>query len=378
MPIKKSPELEEDVLDIPESIDLEKEELKNRLDILEKYIKSQEPKKEIQNDFQEELEKPKRILFTINALDDENAQFEGAYIPGKAMVGEFKVIDELKCNESGDKYTTGFEYDELEYTSGLTGEALLNYQNEVRTARKWIERRERINLDCGNKEFWSKRKIKIEALGFIYDTDLSIDNLITYYNIIGGGFASIARSEEEARTNTTLVNNQRLYVSEQEEEAERGFSKKRTYIQANSALEDIMDNWSTEDALYLMYYLPIKKQLGYTTSTPKSQIINQLSDFVDGLDTKTEKTKRPKQFIEAAKMFEVQTTKDTLRTTALFNVALYYGFIHFHSKEKNYKNRSTGFEYGNSLDNAIKALQNPKNIEELSWLKNKVKEKWNN
>jgi hypothetical protein len=236
---------------------------------------------------------------------------------------------------------------------------------------------DKVNLDGKNVKYWERKRLKIESLDSIYDTDLSTDNLITYYNILGGGYQSIARSYDECKANRDLLG-QRLYISVQEEEAERGFEAKKSLIQANSILEKIMNDWTTEDALYLMYHLPIKKQLGYTKNTPKSLIISQLSDFIDGVDTKTEKKKRPRQFLESVKMFDTQSTKDTLRITALFNTALHYGFVHFHSKEKTYNNRSTGFEYGNSLDNAIKALQNPKNLDELSWLKAKVNDKWNN
>jgi hypothetical protein len=360
-------------------VDTEKESLKQRLALLEKYIlengriPSQEVQAPIVNDVKAPLQKPKRILFTINATQDEDAQHEGAWIPGKAVVSLFKFIDALKCNQYGTRYTTGFEYDEIENTSGLEGEELQNYIAEVRVARQWIERYYPANLSADNTDFWKNRYLKIEDFDHIYDTKDNLENLILYYNIMGGGYTQIARSHDDAKSNKDLKN-QRLYISIQEQEEERKFSHRGSSIQAMSDLQEILTKWSSTEALYLMYYLPIKKHKGYHAGTPMQNIINELADFIEGVDTKMDKKKRPQMFLDAVKLFK--TNKDLVRTTAVFKAAQSYGFITYNSREKSYNNKSTGFNYGNSEKGAVEALLNPKHIDELSWIKAKVNEKW--
>jgi hypothetical protein len=359
-----------EVLEAP-PVDIEKEELKNRLALLEKHFLNQEQPKNVVNEVQPKLEKPRRILFTINAIQDDDAMHDGAYIPGKAVVSKFKFNDYLQCDVFGNVYTTGFEYDELEYTSGLKGEELQQYIRDVRIARTWIERTERVNLDAGNKELWSQKKFKLDQLGFVYDTDQDNETLITYYNILGGGYTTIGRSYEEAKKYGL-----RLYIATHEEEEERKYSGRKTYTRAIGILEDIEQDWNRTDALYLMYYLPAVggKYKGYTVNTPIGRIMNELGDFIEGVDTKTDKKKRPQQFLDAVKTFE--TDKDLVRTKAIFRAAKYYGFITYYSKDKMLRNKATGFEYGNNDDAAVQILLNPSNLEELSWIKAKVTEKW--
>lgn len=356
--------------------DLEKEDLKQRLAILERMILEGKIEKQspvIVNDIKSPLEKPRRILFTINATQDDDAQHEGVWIPGKAVVSLFKFSDALKCNQYGTRFTTGFEYDEIENTSGLKGDELQDYLKEVRIARQWIERYLPANLSADNVEFWQNRTIKIESFDQIYDTQDNLDNLILYYNIMGGGYTSIARSYDDAKSNKELKN-QRLYISVQEEEEQRKFSSRGAFIEANSELQTILKSWSSTDALYLMYYLPIKKQKGYHAGTPMQTIINELADFVEGVDTKIDKKKRPQMFLDAVKAFK--SSKDLVRTTATFKAAQYYGFVTYNNKEKSYRNLTTGFNYGNSEKGAVEALLNPKHIDELSDIKRKVKDKW--
>ncbi len=387
MPKAKN-QTDEDVLEMEQPkveespvIDVEKEELRNRLSLLEQaLLKSNitvEQPKVVEHDVKAPLEKPKRIVFTIAALDQDDAMHDGAYIPGRAMASEFKFVNELKCNVYGTRYTTGFEYDELEYNSNLSDESFKDYAKDVRIARQWIERYLPGNLSADNVDFWKNRQIKITSLDNIYDTDKSLENLIVYYNILGGGFPSIARSREEAKNS---LSGQRLYISVHEEEEKRKFDYRGTLMKAMSSLETIRNSWTKTDALYLMYYLPaVNKYKGYTLNTPIEHILNELMDFIEGVDTKTEKKKRPQMFMDAFKLMEGQSGKDLIRTTAIFNSALYYSFINYNSREKSYKNRSTGFEYGNNSKAAIELLLSDKNIDELSWLKSKVvTDKWVN
>lgn len=375
---------QENVLQVTKEIDTEKEELKTRLALLEKALLNKETLPavvvpvNVVNESLPPLEKPKRIVYTIAAYDQEDAIHDGSYIPGKALVSAFKFIDRLKSNEYGTRFTTGFEQEDIESQSGLKGEALESYLKEVKIARQWLERYFQKNMSADNVNFWKERKIQVSSLDNIYDTEKSLENLLVYYNIMGGGFESIARSREEAKNS---LDGKRLYISVSEEEEKRKFNYRESSMEAMAALKKIKDTWSRTDTLYLMYYLPsVGKYKGYTVNSPLEHILNELADFIDGVDTNTEKKKRPKMFLDAVQLMESgQHGKDTVRTTAIFNAAVYYNFISYNSKERNYKNRSTNFEYGNNSSRAIELLLDSKNIDELSWLKSKVvSEKWVN
>jgi hypothetical protein len=282
----------------------------------------------------------------------------------------------LKCNLYGTHYTTGFEYDEIEQQQpDLKGEELQEYIKQVREARQWIERRMGVNLDAGNKQFWKDRILTVVDFDRIYDTDASLDNLILYYNIMGGGYTQISRNYDDAISNRE-AKGQRLYLSIQANEQERKFNHRGTLIEATSELQNILKNWSVTDALYLLYYLPIKKQKGYHAGTPMQTLINEFADFIEGLNVKVEgeKKKKPQEFLDALKLFKKD--KDTVRITAIYKAAQYYGFVLFNKTEKTFKNRATGFSYGNTEKGAVDALKNPTHLDELSWLKAKVNEKW--
>jgi len=317
------------------------------------------------------VDKPKRVRFVIAANNPDDGRNGDHYIPGKSLgVSEFKRSYPLRCDQYGTRYVTGFEYDEVYYDDSIPTEFKESYQKDVRTARKWLERRFG-SLDAERVEFWSKRKLVVDNLEKEYDTDKD-DDLILYYNILGGGYPEIAKSHEDAEKY-----NKQLYLSVAQEEAMRKTSHRRNLRQAKSLLQDVYDKWTIEDTLYLCYYLTPKGQHGYTKNTSKDLIVGTIEDYVDGLDTATEKSLRPISFIDTIKAFKIPAEKDKIRVEGLFNAASYYSYIVYNSKEKTFLNRTTGFPYGSLKKDAVDKLLNPVNSEELSWLKKKVEqEKW--
>lgn len=327
-------------------------------------------KKEKENNIVHEVplssKKPRRILFTIAAVTDEDAMHGNEYIPGKALVSAFKFIFDLKVNEYG-KYITGFEYDALDYYSNKKGQDLIDYQHDVRVARQWIENIAGVSIDAGNEIFWGDKKFQMEHLDTVYDTSANLDSLILYYNILGGGYPEIALSYEEA-----VATNKRLYISVHEEEVKRKSSVKTNFIKANGVLSDMMKNWKKIDILYVLAYLS-KKQFGYTVDTPTDTLIISLSEFIEGIDTNTEKRKRPEQFLNCIENY--QKDPDRIRIEAMFKLADYYRYVIFSKSLKSFQNKTTGAIYGPTTKHATEFLLDPRNIEELGWLKAKVQAK---
>jgi hypothetical protein len=137
-----------------------------------------------------------------------------------------------------------------------------------------------------------------------------------------------------------------------------------------------MDNWRKEDQLFLLYSLDTKTNHGFNLDTPTEMLIGELNDYIEGKNFTTDKKKKAASFIEVYKTFESEP--DIIKVKGLFNAALYFGYIIVDRTAKDFKNRFTGFNYGSSKTGAIDKLLNPKNIEELSYIKAKVLDKWKN
>jgi len=348
----------------PEQI--ENEFLREKLAELEKKLSIPN---NVQNENLDPIETPERIIFTIGAVVDEDAMIDGAWIPGKALVGAFKYVFPL-TKDAYNNYITGFQVEKLEIHTGKVGKDLAILQKNVRIARKYIERLTGNSLDEKNSEFWANRRFRLDGIDDVFDTKNNIDHLILYYNILGGGFQEIGTSYEDA-----LSKGLRIYLSVYENEQERKLSKRITYMKAQSELNFIHDKWKIIDALYLMYYLPLKKQKGFTLNSPKESIIAELADFIDGLDTSSEKMKRPQIFLDALQMFK--NNPDIVKTKGLFKAAEYYGFV-VQDKDRRFTSKANGALYGNTYEQAVDYLSKEKNIEHLGWLKAKVNEKWTN
>lgn len=334
-------------------------------------ITTKEPlPQDIINVAEDSIEKPRRIIFTIQPVPSDEETYDGKFIPGRVVGNSpFAFSYQLRKDENG-IYVTGFDIERIS-DSDLPEEEKQQLIKDVKIAQLFIERRKRISLRSDGS-FWKNREFKVKDLGTIYDTSKSDDNLILYYNILGGGYPEIARSYEEATNDENEITPKKLYLTVETEEAERKFSGRKVQIKANAALSDLFDNSKLADILSLIYFL-VKRKHGYTLNTHKEVLLNELADFIDGEDTKTDKKKRPQEFLDAVSL--LNNDPDKLRITALYHASNYYGYL-ITDKERNIVNRNTGFAYGSSVNKAIDKLLDPRNIEELSWLKAKVQEKW--
>lgn len=325
-------------------------------------------------DLGEKLEYPKEIIFTIKGRIDDNGMYDGGYIPGKSM-GVFPFKHELVLtnknvnfdNPEANDYITGFNEDDYLFRNDLTDEEKSDIIKQMRVAKKFLERNKNTSLNSKNSSFWRKRKFKLDNFSTVYNTK-NPDNLILYYNILGGGYNEIATSFDKSKAEGKLV-----YMSVLEAEAKRSFSHNKFKIQAYSKLEQVLDNWSKEDALFFTYHLA-KKGKGYTINTPKEIIVDELRGFIEGEDTKSDKKKRPAEFLNAFKEFS--ENPDKVKASGLIKSAMYYGYINTDSK-KNLVNKVTGFVYGTTIDMAVDKILDLKYIDETAWLKKEVNKKWN-
>ena len=351
------------------------DEMRKLSETLDMFQKDKERKKEIVNEDIVPIEKPRIIIFTIKSIVPDDAMYEGGYIPGKTIgVFPFKngmVLTNRNLdfnNPSLNSYITGFSEDDYLFRDDLTEEEKSDIIKEMRIAKVWLEREKGgISLDPKNVNFWRTQKFVLDNLNGMYTT-ANPDHLILYYNILGRGYDGISISHDKAKEDEKL-----LYMSVMEAEAKRSFVGTKVKITALARLEEVMDNWSIEDTLLLTYHL-CKTSHGYKNSTPNVVVLEELNQFIEGLDTKNDKKKRPQEFLDAIKMFS--NNPDKIKMSGLVKAAIYYGIISTDSK-RNLINRETGFILGTNNPTAVEKLLDRKNIEELSNIKKRLDKRWN-
>jgi hypothetical protein len=327
-------------------------------------------------------ELPRKIIYEIKGLDDENATLNGAYLPGK-VVGktEFRLVQQITNRNStylreNDYYVTGLEPEFYENDSRLTKEVLDKRLHDIRIAKQFLENRYKKSLDPKNHNFWKDIRFTLDDIGLVYSTtkmssNQNNDSLLMYYVILAGGCEDIAASYEEAKQW-----NKMYYLTVKQDESVRAFGKTKDKLQASAKLNEIYQNWKKEDVLYLLYALNLRTNHGYHLDTPIEMIVEEFDDFISGKNFKLDKQKKAGEFLELVTTYEQEP--DLVKIKGLFLAADYFGYVSFDNKAKEYKNRSTGTIYGSTLESAITKLLNPKYIEDFVDLKNKVMNKWKN
>lgn len=379
---KKAEEIQELETPVPQkkAEEIYSEAMMRLMDRMEQMEKKEEPVKVVENtpelpsNFRAIPSKPRKIVYQIKGYVADDAMKDGAYIPGKFFgLTKHNLISYLTNtnidweNSSLDRWQTGLEADEVELSDKLTDEEKTVLINDIKAARAWLEYKTGQSFDNRNRNVWAKVKLEVNDTGKIYDTTKDED-LILYYNLLAGGHPDIATSYDKCK-----AQGKNLYLAVYEEEAKRKTAGDKPRRRAYSKLDEIEDNWSLDDCLYLLYVLPTKKSHGFTLNTPKSSIIQELSDFIDGVG-QDDKKKKPQEFLDAVSLFS--SDPQYIKTKGLFKAAVYYGFI-ITTKEKTYTNKQTGFIYGSSEQQAMSKLIDIKNVEELGYIKAKILEKWN-
>lgn len=330
---------------------------------------------DVPNDYLKRPEKPRRIVFQIAGMIHEDAMKDGAYHPGRTFgITKFKNSSELLntnisvFDRNLDRWRTGFEVDEVD-SLNIPDEQKQQRIKDIQIARAWLEYKIRTSLSDNNRSLWEGRRIVIEDLGKVYDTETSDDTLMLYYGILAGGYPEIAFSFEEAKKT-----GKRLYLSIYADEAKRKIAPQKLKFRASAKLDDIDSNWSIDDCLYLYYNLPQSEYGGYTRQTPKDTLLELFYNFING-EGESDKRLKPKEFLDSVEIYSSDPQYSKIK--AVFNASLHhYGYI-ITDKTKTFVNKQTGFNYGSTKQMAMEKLLDPKNIEELAYLKSKIEEKWN-
>lgn len=217
--------------------------------------------------------------------------------------------------------------------------------------------------------FWSQKRLILTQEETLLDLD-NIDDLLTYWNIKGGGFASVAKSPEELeKTNT------RFYLEEPHITYNLGDDSEKTKDKAIRLLSEIDDGGHSRRIMFILHKNLITPQEGITEGTPKSIIYTALRKYINGDYTDTQKKKAPKSFISAVELYRSNSKKSEV--TAIVNDAIWYGLLPT-DKDNCFKNSDTGYNFKTTDKvKVIEELCKVSSIDELKSIMTQVQLKWN-
>lgn len=224
--------------------------------------------------------------------------------------------------------------------------------------------------DPFNHEFWKTRTLVIRDDEVLLDLE-NPENLLTYWNIKGGGYPFVAKSPDElARLNV------RFYLSEPHLEYSTKGNDERLKDKAIALLTEIDEGPSGFSTMFFVHKNLITSNEGITMNTPKKLIYASLRRYIDGDYAPTNRKKMaPKLFIEAVNLYKNNSKKAT--TIAIVNDSIYFGKIST-NKDNQFISNITSHNF-RTTDKAklIDVLMSPANQDELSALYKEVKLNWN-
>ena len=224
-------------------------------------------------------------------------------------------------------------------------------------------------LDPFADRFWSTRKLTINQEETLLDLD-NIDDLLTYWNIKGGGFAFIASSPEELEKT-----NARFYLEEPHITYNLGDDLEKIRDKAIRLLSEIDEGPYSRRIMFILHKNLITPQEGITELTPKSVIYKALRRFIAGDYSDSQKKKAPKLFIDAVDLYRTNSKKSEI--IAIINDAIWYGVLST-DKDNYFKNSETGYSFKTTDKwKVIDELCKVSNQDELKNIMTQVQIKWN-
>lgn len=224
-------------------------------------------------------------------------------------------------------------------------------------------------LDPFNVSFWRDIKLKLDKKNMFLDIANNPEHKLLYYVIKGGGLQEVAASYDEAVDGATT---KRWFMVEPEHLANINALDDRTINKALYSLT-VLDEEKTFDDMFLVHKALVSTDRGTTKQTPRSALYKDLSDFIYGKISKTDKRKTPKQFVETFKL--ISEDKQKLFITAYVRDAVYFNFLTT-TEDGQLQNIETKTRYGTTVQKAIQYLSNPANQDELDNIKERVEKKW--
>lgn len=239
--------------------------------------------------------------------------------------------------------------------------------NEIEKTLTWLEERgyDRQLLDPMNDHFWGKKVYTFENNK---RRDLNFndpEDVILYWNILGGGFDSIALSLKDAKKSNYL---KKWYLAEIHAEAKTRIELKRAKATAISLLNEAFDTRPRK--LFLIAKNILSPDNYFRNNTPHELIYDKLYDFIEGTSVESGKKETPGVFIKAA-----EKDNEDLLITALVRDAIFFRIVKKRS-DGLFVNLETGSTLGKNENEMFEHLKNPLYTSDYDTIEAEVTKKW--
>lgn len=275
------------------------------------------------------------------------------------------------------KFATGLDENKVAYYDWFTPEEKDVVKESIKSLREKLEGFYGTKtLDPENYSFWKNRrdinrlKVTHESIDVYYDTDRP-EHALLYLSIIGGAFADTVAPNKEWADRFQIPH----YLALEIESNDFGEEEDIVRSDAHGELTNLRKEFG-KDALYILAWClqyDTNAFGAYNYSTTEKDLINYHIKYIDGkLQTKKKKN-CPKTFIEYAEKWRAPQTRQLLYTEAYVKAGEYFNFIN--QREKKFVT-ADGTILGNTVKDAVDALQKPKFKVDFDNLKKLVESKW--
>lgn len=217
-----------------------------------------------------------------------------------------------------------------------------------------------------NDEFWGKITIRCGNMPVRLDPEKDSYDLIKLYAIEAGGFSLIAKSYEDARSNSVAP---KFYLDKYVDTMSTKTELTKLRNKAISQLTQLFD--SNPNKLFYIAKVVDANSVQYKKSTPHDVVYDNMDKFIRGEGIETNQRRAAKSFLEACDM-----DMETLKIKSIVKDCTFYkfivlkpdGFIH-HLQSNNM--------LGRNVAECVGFLKNALNEDILIDLTKKVEKYWN-
>lgn len=293
-----------------------------------------------------------------------------------------RVSKSLEVDQQGNAikwiFQTGLEEELVEYYEWLTEEEKELVRDQIKTLKPHIERKYggQNMLKADNWAFWKKRndinkfRISNETIDTFYDTSKP-EHALLYLSIVGGAFSDVVAPNKEWAETHQLPH----YLALELDKNDFGDDEDITKAEALAELMNLRKEFG-KDALYILAWClqyDTNAFGAYNYSSTEKDLTNYHIKFIEGKLVTKRKKNMPKTFMEHVERWKGTQTRPLLYIEAYVKAGEYYNFIS--QREKKFVT-GEGTVLGNTIADAVKALNSPKYKVDLDNLRKAVEAKW--
>lgn len=328
------------------------------------------------------------IRFAIkNTASKAEKESDGTVLRYSGTAEPFRRHSERSCKKIGIDargnprlvFTTGLETDSIQFYSWYSEEDKKALTKTVNDLKPLIESYYggKDVVDSTNYFFWKENRdvnrlsLSNEDIDMFFDTDKPAHALL-YLSIISGAFIDLVAPTRDWAERFQIPHYLALELDnnvygEEEEDITRS--------DAHGELADLRKEFGKEALYILAWCLQYDTNAfgAYNYNTPEKDLINYHIKYIDGKLVTKKKRNMPKTFIDYAKKWKGQQSRQQLYVEAYIKAGEYFNFIT--QREKKYVTND-GTILGNNVNDAVKAIMQPKFSVDLQKLRDQVEAKW--